>query len=66
MGDLPVAAVERLIRKAGAERVSITAAKALADILEEKAKEIGERAYKLAKHSGRKTVTEEDVKLAKE
>jgi histone H3/H4 len=65
MADLPIAAIERLIRKAGASRVSPDAAAALRDILEERASEIASRAVKLAKHAGRKTVTEADVKLGK-
>ncbi|MBI5225351.1 histone family protein [Candidatus Micrarchaeota archaeon] len=64
MSDLPLAAVERLIRKAGAERVSEDASEALADILEEYAITLGQKAASLAKHAGRKTVTGEDVKLA--
>ena len=65
MSELPVAAVERLIRRAGAPRVSPEAASALRDILEERATDISSRAVKLSKHAGRKTVTAEDIKLAK-
>ncbi len=64
MSDLPLAAVERLIRKAGAERVSEDASEALADVLEEYALSIGQKAALLAKHAGRKTVTGRDIKLA--
>ncbi len=62
--DLPVAPVERLIRKAGAERVSPDAAEALSDVLEEYALKLGQKAAQLARHAGRKTVTAQDIKLA--
>jgi len=65
MTDIPLASVERLMRKAGADRVSVDGAKELRDTLEEIGKGISERAAKFAKHAGRKTVKAEDVKLAK-
>lgn len=64
MAELPIAAIERLIRKSGAARVSPQAAAALRDVLEEQAGRISAKAAKLAKHAGRKTVTEEDIRLA--
>lgn len=63
--DLAIAAVERILKKAGAERVAAEAAKQLAFALEEIALKISKEASSLAEHTGRKTVVEEDVKLAK-
>ena len=55
-----------VIRKAGAERVSNSAAKALAEIMMEIGTEISVEAIKLAKHAKRKTVKKEDIELAKQ
>jgi histone H3/H4 len=63
---LPKAPVEKLIREAGADRVSEDAAIELAEVLEKIGLEISSRAIKFAKHAGRKTVTAADVKLAKQ
>lgn len=64
MADLPIAALDRLIRKSGAERVSEDAAEELGKILEDVALDISKQAIELAKHAKRKTVTGEDIKLA--
>ncbi len=64
MTDLPIAAVDRLIRKSGAERVSEDAAIELSKILSEVAADISKQAIELAKHAKRKTVTGEDIQLA--
>ena len=62
--ELPMAPVERLIKRAGAERVSDGAVEELADYLEEEVIKIASNAIKLSKHAGRKTVTRDDIKLS--
>lgn len=61
---LPLAAMEKVLKLAGAERVSDKAKAALKDVVEDKANEIASQAVKLALHAGRKTVKGGDVKLA--
>ena len=58
------APVTRVLIKAGAKRVSDSAAKALSEVIKEKSLEIATRAVELANHAGRKTILEEDIKLA--
>ncbi len=60
----PLAAIEQLVKKSGAERVSDDAKEALKKVLEEKALIIGEHAIRYAAHAGRKTVKAGDIKLA--
>lgn len=61
---LPLAPVERVIRSAGADRVSDGASIELAKVLEQFGLEISYEAIELAKHAGRTTVKEEDIRLA--
>jgi len=62
--ELGLAAVYRLIKKGGAERVSDEAAEELRIILEEIAVKIAQQAVELATHAGRKTVRASDIRLA--
>ncbi|MDO8628408.1 MAG: histone family protein [Nanoarchaeota archaeon] len=61
---IPLAAMEKLLKKAGADRVAEDAKLALSEVLEDYGKKLGERAKELAQHSGRKTVRNVDIKLA--
>ena len=61
---IPKAPFGRILMKAGAKRVSADAMETFTEILTEKAEAIATQAVKIAKHSGRKTVHEGDVKLA--
>jgi len=62
--ELPLAPMKRLVKGAGAARVSEDAADALREVLEDFASEVAAKAVQLARHAGRKTVTKDDIKLA--
>ncbi|MAG91107.1 histone [Candidatus Woesearchaeota archaeon] len=61
---LPLAAMEKILKQGGAERVSDKAKVALKNTIEDLANEIASKSIKLAVHAGRKTVKAEDIKLA--
>ena len=56
--------MEKILKNAGAERVSDSAKTALKSVVEEIADGIAAKAIKLATHAGRKTVKAGDIKLA--
>lgn len=64
MGELPLAAVDRIVRKATGLRVSESAAKELSLYLEDEGMKVSQQAALFAKHANRKTITDEDIKLA--
>ena len=64
VADLPLAAVARLAKKNGAERVGSDATIALVAKAEDYLARLAKEANKLAMHAGRKTIKEEDVELA--
>jgi len=61
---IPLAAMEKILKNCGANRVSDKAKAALKDVVEEQAEKIAATAVKLATHAGRKTVKAGDIKLA--
>ena len=62
--NIPLAAVEKIMKSAGASRVADKAKSVLRDALEDIAEDMSINAIKYAKHSKRKTVKGSDIKLA--
>lgn len=63
--SMPLAPVEKVIRQgSGSQRVSAQATETMTGLLVEIALKISARASELAKHAGRKTIKEADIKLA--
>jgi len=61
---IPKAPVGRILMKNGAKRVSQDAMEAFSEVLIEVAEKIAAKAIEMSKHTGRKTVTDDDIKLA--
>lgn len=62
--SIPNAPIERIIRNAGAERVSKDAVEELRDAVEEVGAEVARDAVEMAEHAERKTVKASDVSMA--
>ena len=62
--ELGLSGMYRILKKAGAERVSDESAEELRRTIEEIADGIAKSAVDMASHASRKTVKGEDVKLA--
>ena len=62
--DLGLSPMHRILKKAGAERVSEEAAEELRKALESIGKQIASNALDFTKHAGRKTVKSEDIQIA--
>ncbi len=56
--------MEKILKKAGAERISEEAIEELKKIAEDIAEDIAKHAIELAKHAKRITVKKEDIELA--
>jgi len=64
MAGFASARVEKIIRDAGARRVSADAINRLNEILTDYGMGLAKYAVEIARHSGRKTIKESDIKLA--
>ncbi len=64
MAELPLAPVERVMRNAGADRLSIDAVKRAADEAENIIARLTKNAQRIASNEGRRTITSKDIILA--
>ncbi len=66
MTELSKAGVERIIKKAGARRISTDAAEILTELMEEYGTFLSKEAKKMSDHAGRKTLRGSDIRMAAE
>ena len=64
MTEIPKAPVTRIVKKAGAERISKEAEEKIVEAVEAYACRLGTKVFDNANHAGRKTIQPEDVELA--
>ncbi len=60
---IPLASIERIARKAGAERISHEAIRELEKTIEEIAVDLAYEAAETTRHAKRKTILRQDIKL---
>ena len=65
IGRLPLLPFERILKKAGARRVSHGALEEFSKVMEDNLMKIATEAAALAKHAGRKTVIDSDIREAR-
>jgi histone H3/H4 len=61
--DIPTLAAEKLLKKAGANRIGEDAKEKLREILKNEATGIARKAAVFSEHAGRKTIKKEDIDL---
>jgi histone H3/H4 len=66
MTELSQSAVERIMKKAGAQRISADATETLAVLMEEYGVFLAKEAKKMSDHAGRKTLRGSDIRMAAE
>jgi histone H3/H4 len=66
MTELSLSAVGRIMKKAGAERVSADATETLLVLMEEYGTFLAKEAKKMSDHAGRKTLRGSDIHMAAE
>lgn len=66
VASVPKAAVARIARSNGAERVGATAIVALTNTAVDYIAAVTQKAVTLANHAGRKTIIEDDILLARD
>lgn len=64
MADIPKAPIARIMKDAGADRISEDAKEALVKYLVEQAREVAIEANKVAQIAKRKTIKAEDIEFA--